>query len=106
MSWVFLPPALVFLVLSKFPVDQVTGQPLSSHICCILLDGGFLLPTVLKMLQDIPCHLSTMNGLIKDVSVDQVLKGLPSFNPLATQRCVIQKGVFISWFVRQWQGEL
>ena len=60
-----------------------------------MLDGGSLVPTVLNMLEDVPCQCPIIKDLIMNVSVSHVLKGprYLLFNPLAAQRCVTQTGV-------------
>ena len=89
--YVFPPPALVPLVLSKFLAEHVKGQLrlLILVAPCWMEAPG--LPTVLNMFADIPWHCAIIQHLIMDVSVGHVLKGVPYlyFNPLATQRCVL-----------------
>ena len=75
-SYVFPPPALVPLVLSKFLAEHVNGQ--LRHL--LLLAPCWMeapwLPTVLGMLADVPRQCPILKDLVMDVSVGQVLKGL------------------------------
>ena len=73
----FPPPTLAPLVLSKFLAECVKGQ-----LRCLILIASCVmdapwLPTVLNMLADIPQQCPIIRDLIVDVSVGQVLKGLP-----------------------------
>ena len=76
-SYVFPPPALVPLVLSKFLAEHVKGQLrwlILVAPCC--MEAPWL-STVLKMLADIPWQWPIIKDLIMDVSVGQALKSLP-----------------------------
>ena len=96
-SYVFLPPVLFPLVLSKILAENVIGQfrlfiklapPMVSTWC----------HTVLSMLVDIPHSCTVGQNLVMDLSVDQLLKGLPSLHlTLAAQRCVLYRWGFSSW---------
>ena len=75
-SYVFPPPALVPLVLSKFLAEHVNGQ--LRHLLLVApcwMEAPWL-PTVLNMLADVPWGCPLLKDLIVDVSVDQALKGL------------------------------
>ena len=75
-SYVFLPPALVPLVLSQFLAEHVNGQ--LRHL--ILVAPCWIevpwLPTVLNMVADVPQQCPIVKDLVMDVSVGQVLWGL------------------------------
>ena len=73
-SYVFPPPALVPLVLSKFLAECVKSQliPLILMASCCM--EAPWLPTALNMLADIPQQCPIIKDLIMDVSVGQVLK--------------------------------
>ena len=75
-SYVFPPPALVPLVLSKFLAEHVNGQ--LRHLLLVApcwMEAPWL-PTVLNMLADVPWWCPLVKDLIVDVSVGQALKGL------------------------------
>ena len=76
-SYVFPPPALVPLVLSKFLAEHVKGQ--LRHL--ILVSPCWMeapwLPTVLNMLADLQQHSPIIKDLVMDVSIGHVFKGLP-----------------------------
>ena len=75
-SYVFPPPALVPLVLSKFLAEHVNGQ--LRHLILVVpcwMEAPWL-PTVLNMLADVPQWCPIVKDLIMDVSVGLVLKGL------------------------------
>ena len=75
-SYVFLPPALVPLVLSKFLAEHVNGQLRHLLVVAPCWMEAPWLPTVLNMLADVPLQCPLVKGLIVDVLVGQVLKGL------------------------------
>ena len=75
-SYLFPPLALIPLVLSTFLLEQVTSQfRLILEVPC-WIEAPWL-PTVLNMLIDVPLWCPVVKDLNTDVSVDQVLKGLP-----------------------------
>ena len=101
-NYVFPPPALVPLVLSKFLAEHVTGQ-----LRHLLLEAPWL-PTTLNMLADIPQQCPIIKDLIMDVLVSQVLKGLQDLHLTLWQLsnvCYTDRGS-LPWSVRQWQGQL
>ena len=66
------------------------------------------LPTVLNMLADIPQWCPVIRDLVVDVSVGQVLKGLPYLHLthwLLRNVCYTDRGS-LPQSVRQWQGQL
>ena len=75
-SYVYPPPALVPLVLSKFLAEHVNSQ--LRHL--ILVEPCWMeapwLPTILNMLAEVPQQCPIIKDLVVDVSVGQVLKGL------------------------------
>ena len=72
----FPPPALVPLVLSKFLAEHVNGQlKWLTLVAPCWMDAPWL-PTVLNMLADVPRWCPIVKGLVMDVSVGQVVKGL------------------------------
>ena len=75
-SFVFLPPALGPLVLTRFLAEHVKGQlrPLILVVPCWMVASW--LPRVLNMLADIPQHCPIIKDLIVHVSVGHMLKGL------------------------------
>ena len=76
-SYIFPPPALVPLVLSKFLAEHIKGQ--LRHLILVApcwMEAPWL-PTVLSMLVDIPQWYPIIKDLVVDVFVGQVLKGLP-----------------------------
>ena len=103
-SFVFPPPALVPLVLSKPLVECVTAQfrfLILVAPCCI---EALWLPTALNMLADVPHHGPIIKDLIMDVLISQMLKGLQSLHLilwLLRDMWWIDKG-FLSHSVRQW----
>ena len=76
-SYVFPPPALVPLVLSKFLAEHVKGQLRWLIVVALCWMEAPWLPTVLKILADIPWQCLLIQGLIVDVSSGQVHKRLP-----------------------------
>ena len=97
-SYVFPPPAVVPLVLSKFLAEHVKGQ--LRHLILVApcwMEGPWL-PTVLNMLAYIPQWFPVIKDLIVQVSVGQALMGLPylAFNPVAAQQCVLCRQGFSS----------
>ena len=106
-SYVFHPPALVPLVLSKFLAEHVNGQ--FRHL--ILVASCWMkapwLPTILNMLADIPQQCPTIKDLIMDASVGQALKGLQYLHLTLWQLsdvCYADRGS-LPQSVRQWWGE-
>ena len=78
MSYMFPSPTLVPLVLSMFLVENVTGQfRLLIQMASLWIEATWL-PVVLNMLVDIHHCCPIVQNLVMDVSLDQVLKGLPS----------------------------
>ena len=76
-SYIFPPPALVPVVLSKFLAEDVKGQ--LRHLIQVAphwMEAPWL-PTVLNMLADVPWWCPVIKDLIMDVLVGQALKGLP-----------------------------
>ena len=75
-SYVFPPPALIPLVLSKFLAEHVSGQ--LRHLILVApcwMEAPWL-ATVLNMLADVPQWCPIIKDLIMDVLVGQVLKGM------------------------------
>ena len=104
----FPPPTVVPLVLSKFLAEHVKGQ----LRWLILVAPSWMespwLPTVLKVLADIPWQYLIIKDLIMDVSVGQMLKGLPYLHLtlwLLSNVCYTDRGS-LPQSVRQWQGQL
>ena len=75
-SYVFPPPALVPLVLSKFLAEHVNSQLRWLILVAPCWMEAPWLPTALKMLTDISWQCPIVKDLIVDVSVGQALKGL------------------------------
>ena len=76
-GYMFPPPALVPLVLSKFLAEHVKGQ--LRHLILVAphwMEAPWF-PTALNMLADVPQKCPIMKDFIMDVSVGHVLKGLP-----------------------------
>ena len=76
LSYVFPPPALVPLVLSKFLAEHVNSQLRHMILVVPFWMEAALLPTVLNMLADIPWQCPIIKDLVVDVLVGQALKGL------------------------------
>ena len=97
-SYVFPPPALVPLVLVKFLAEHVTGW--FRHLILVAhhwMEATWL-PIVLNLLLGITHCCPVVQNLVMDVSLDQVLKGLPSLQLiLAAQRCVLCRKGFSSF---------
>ena len=74
LSYVFPPPALVPLVLSKFLTEHVTGQCLRLLILvALMLDGGSLaFQSSHHVSLDIPQQCAVIKDLIMDVFVGHV----------------------------------
>ena len=75
-SYVFPPPALVPLVLSRFLAEHVNSQ--LRHLILVApcwMEAPWL-PTILNMLADVPWQCPIIKDLVMDVSVGHVLKGL------------------------------
>ena len=107
-DYVFPPPALVPLVLSKFLAEHVKGQ--LRHL--ILLAQCWMeaswLPTVLNSLADVPQQCPIIKDLIVDVMVGQVLKGLPYLHLtlwLLSDVCYADRGS-LPQSIRQCQRQL
>ena len=89
-TYVFPPPALVTLFLSKFQTEHVTGQ----FKCLILVAPCWKEvpwpPTVLNMLEDIPHWCPIVKSLVMDDLVGWFAERstIVAFNPLAAQTCV------------------
>ena len=105
-SNVFPPPALVPLVLSKFLAVHVNGQ--LRHLILVVpcwVEAPWL-PTVLNMLADVPQQCPIVKDLIMDVTVSQVIKGLPYLHLtlwLLSNVCYADRGS-LPQSVRQWGG--
>ena len=107
-SYVFPPPALVPLVLSKFLAEHVNGQLRQLILVVPYWMEAPCLPTVLNMLADVPQLCFIIKYLITDVLVGQVLKGLQYLHlPLwqLSDVCYVDK-VSLPQSVRQWWGQL
>ena len=91
-SYVFPHPTLVPLVLSKFLAEHVTGQFRPLILVAPCWREASWLPTVPSMLVDIPCCCPIVKHLVIDVSIDWVLKGLPSLylTLCCPEMCVVQ----------------
>ena len=104
----FPPPALVPLVLSKFLAEHVKGQ--LRHLILVApcwMEAPWI-PTVLNLFADIPQQCPIIKDLIIDVSVGQVLKGLPYLHLtlwLLSNGCYTDKGS-LPQSVRYWWGQL
>ena len=107
-SYVFPPPALVPLVLSKFLAEHVNGQ--LKHLLLVApcwMEAPWL-STILNLLADVPQQCPIIKDLIVDVSVGQVLKGLQCLHLtlwLPSDICYADRGSLLQ-SVRQWQGQL
>ena len=75
-SYVFSPPALVPLVLSKSLAEHVNVQLRHLILVAPCWKEAPWLPAVLNMLADVHLWCPIIKDLIMDVSVGQVLKGL------------------------------
>ena len=75
-SYVFPPPALVPLVLSKFLAEHISGQLRHLILVAPCWMEAPCLPTVLNMLADVPWQCPIIKDHVVDVSVGQALKGL------------------------------
>ena len=107
-SYVFPPPALVPMVLSKFLAEHVKGQLRRFFLVAPCSMEAPWLPIVLNMLADIPQWCPIINDLIMDVLVGQALKGLPYLHLtlwLLSNVCYADKGS-LPQSVRQWWGQL
>ena len=103
-GYVFPPPALVPLVLSKFLVEHVKGQLKWLILVALCWMEAPLLPTVLNMLADVPQQCPIIKDLIVDVSVGQVLMGLTYLHLtlwLLSNVCYADR-VSLPQSVRQW----
>ena len=107
-SYVFPPPALVPLVLSKFLAEHVNSQ--LRHLLLVApcwMEAPWL-PTALSMLADIPQQCPIIKDLVVDVLVGQVLKGLRYLHLtlwLLSDVCYADKGS-LPQSVRWWWGQL
>ena len=105
-SYVFPPPALVPLVLSKFLAEHVNGQLRHLLLMAPCWMEAPRLPTILNMLADVPWWCPLVKDLVMDVSVGQALKGLRYLDLtlwLLSNVCYADRGS-LPQFVRQWQG--
>ena len=88
-------PALVPLVLSKFLVEHIKSQLRWLNLVTqYWMEVPWLL-TVLNMLANVPWQCPIIKDLIMDVSVGQVLKGLPYLHLtlwLLSDVCYADKG--------------
>ena len=88
-------PALGPLTLSTFLAEHITGQ---FRLLLLVLPCWMVaswLPTVLNMLEDIPCQWPIIKDFIMDVLVGWVPNGLPFFNLtlwLLRNLCCADKG--------------
>ena len=107
-SYVFPPPALVPLVLSKFLAEHVSGQ--LRHLILVApcwMEAPWL-PTILNMLADVPQQCPIVKDLVMDVSVGQALKGLRYLHLTLWQlsnMCYTNRGSLPQSF-RWWWGQL
>ena len=105
--YVFPPPALFPLVLSKFLAQHVKGQlSLLILVAACWIEAPWL-PTVFNMLADIPQHCPIIKDLIVDVLVGYVFKGLAYLHLtlwLLRDVCCTERG--FSQSVRQWGEQL
>ena len=74
--YVFFPPALVPLVLSKFLAEHFNSQLRHLILVVPCWMEAPLFPTVLSMLADIPWQCLIVKDLVMDVLASLVLKGL------------------------------
>ena len=103
----FPSPALVPLVLSKFLAEHVKGQLRQLILVASCWIEAPCLPTVLNMLADIPRWCPIIKDVIMDVSVGQMLKGLPYLHLtlwLLSDVCYADR-FSLPHCVRQWQGQ-
>ena len=101
-------PVLVSLVLSKFLVEQVKGQTRWLILVAPCWMEAPCLPTIHSMLADVLWQCPIIKDLVMDVSVGQVLKGLPYLHLtlwLLSSVCYTDRGS-LPQSVRQWQGQL
>ena len=75
---VYFPPTWAPIVLSKLLAELLTGQFIILIIIVPCWMEAPWLPSPLNMLADAPCQCHTVKHLIRDVSVDQVLRSLSS----------------------------
>ena len=107
-GYMFSPPMLVPLVLSKFLAEHVESQLRQFILVAPCWMEAPWLPTVHNMLADIPWWCPIITGLIVDISVGQVLKDLPYLHLtlwLLSNVCYADRGS-LPQSVRQWQGQL
>ena len=106
-GYMFPPPALVPLVLSKFLAEHVKGQLRQLILVAPYWMEAPWLPTVLNMLADVPWQCPIIKDLIVDASVGQVLKGLPYLHLtlwLLRDVCYADRGSLpqsVRWWWRQ-----
>ena len=107
-SYVFPPPALVPLVLSKFLAEHVRGQ--LRHLVLMVpcwMEAPWL-PTILDMLADVPWQCPIVGDLIVDVLVGQAVRGLQYLHLTLwwlSNVCWVD-GSSLPQSVRWWQGQL
>ena len=102
-----------FSCISSSDSVQVSGRTCQRSTWTIdsggtILDGSSLAPQVLNMLVDIPQQCHVIKDLIMDVSVSQVLKGLPYLHLtlwLLSDVSYADRGS-LPQSVRQWWGQL
>ena len=107
-SYVFPPPALVPLVLSKFLAEHVNGQLRWLILVAPCWIEAPWLPTVLNMFADVPQQCPIIKDLVVDVLVGHTLKGLTYLHLTLWQlsnMCYADRGS-LPWSVRQWQVQL
>ena len=100
----FPPSILVSLVLFKVLAEHFTGQfrlPILMAPC--QMETSWL-ATILNLLEGIPHQCPIIKDLVMDVSMDQVLKGLPLLQLTLWLRDVCCAERFSHHYsVRQWQ---
>ena len=107
-SYVFPPPPLVPLVLSKFLAEHVNRQLRRLLLVAPCWMEAPWLPTVLIMLVYVPQQCPLLKDLIVDVLVGQALKGLQYLHLtlwLLSDVCYADWGS-LPQSVRQWQVQL
>ena len=97
-SYMFPPPALVPLVLSKFLAEHVKGQLRCLILVVPCLDGGSLAPHssqhVGRHSSAVPHHKRSCHGCFGRPGIQG--SAISAFNPLAAQQCVLCRQGFSS----------
>ena len=107
-NYMFPPPALFPIVLSKFLAEHVKGLLRQVILVAPCWMEAPWLPTVHNLLADIPQQCPIIKDLIVDVSGGQVLQGLPYLHLtlwLLSDVCYADRGS-LPQSVRQWQRQL